>query len=122
MDKTIGERIQALRAEQGYNQKDFCIKAGIVEASLSRYENSKREPKLSTLHKLADALGTTTDYLCGRTDIKYGSIHPVIELDQQSIDIASEIQACKLQGVPKETIITILRQMENVKHGSTQAH
>lgn len=67
---TIGERIIKLRNELDLNQKELAKKAGITEASLSRYENNIREPKGEIIAKIAESLGCSTDYLLGRTDSK----------------------------------------------------
>lgn len=41
---------------------------GISQASYSDYENGIRNMPLPMLDFLADALGTSTDYILGRTD------------------------------------------------------
>lgn len=66
--KSIGERIKALRDSLDLRQKDLADKAGITEATLSRYENNLREPKGEIVSKLAKALNVSTDYLLGSTD------------------------------------------------------
>lgn len=64
----VGDRIEYLRKKLNLTQKQLAEKAGITEASLSRYENNLREPKAEIISKLAIALGTTTDFLLGQTD------------------------------------------------------
>lgn len=62
---TIGKKILYLREVAGMKQKELADKAGITEATLSRYENDLRQPKSDILSKIASALDTTTDYLLG---------------------------------------------------------
>lgn len=46
--KTIGEKIQILREERNLKQKELAELAGITEATLSRYENGKENPKVKS--------------------------------------------------------------------------
>jgi len=71
---TIGNRITLLRNRMGMTQKKLANLADITEASLSRYENGLREPKISTIIKLTKVLDCTVDYLVGKTDIKDGVV------------------------------------------------
>jgi transcriptional regulator with XRE-family HTH domain len=81
--KTIGEKIQILREERNLKQKELAELAGITEATLSRYENGKREPKGEIISKLATVLNVSTDYLLGRNDIATSSIQPKVNLAEQ---------------------------------------
>jgi transcriptional regulator with XRE-family HTH domain len=61
-------RIRELRLALGYSQKEL---GNMVDKSLyavSKWELGEREPSNEDLIKLCDALGTTADYLLGRTD------------------------------------------------------
>lgn len=60
---TIGDKILYLRQKLDMKQKELADKVGITEATLSRYENGKRNPRGDIAAKLAKALGVTTDYL-----------------------------------------------------------
>lgn len=81
--KTIGEKIQILREERNLKQKELAELAGITEATLSRYENGKREPKGEIISKLANVLNVSTDYLLGRNDIITSSVHTKVNLAEQ---------------------------------------
>lgn len=65
---TFGVRIRKLRNMQGITQKQLAEAVGIREATLSRYENSKRETHWEILILIAKALNTNTEYLLGLTD------------------------------------------------------
>lgn len=60
---TIGDKILYLRQKLDMKQKELADKVGITEATLSRYENGKRNPRGDIAAKLAKALDVTTDYL-----------------------------------------------------------
>lgn len=103
--KTIGEKIQILREELNLNQRELADLVGITEATLSRYENNKREPKGLILAKLAKTLNVSTDYLLDETltkKIPYGNHN---ELSQNEIiDIEKEA----------EKIISSIEEMDNL--------
>lgn len=85
MDR-IGKRITELRGKKGLSQKKLAKLTGITEASLSRYENDLREPKICTLVKLSNTLDCTVDYLIGKSTISDGVI-----VSQQNLAYSSEI-------------------------------
>lgn len=56
----IGNQIKHFREKRGMTQKELGEKCGIDAANIRKYESGKQNPKLSTLSKIADALGVTT--------------------------------------------------------------
>ena len=52
----IGRRIRKSRKEQKLRLEDLSFVSGIEPASLSRIENGKRDPRLSTLIRIANRL------------------------------------------------------------------
>lgn len=63
----LGEKIRKLRKEKGMTQKELSAKLGTTPQNLAQYENGKRNPKIETLQKIADALNVNP--LCLRGDI-----------------------------------------------------
>lgn len=51
-----GEKIKLARKRAGLTQKELGEKLGITYQQIGQYENGKRQPKLETLNKIADAL------------------------------------------------------------------
>jgi transcriptional regulator with XRE-family HTH domain len=68
-----GLRIASLRDKMGLTQEELANKVGITRASLSHYENNRREPDYETIHKFADFFKVSIDYLMGRSDDPKGS-------------------------------------------------
>ena len=67
----LSNRLAYLRKKKGITLKEMSRDLGsIKEASLSRYEHGRREPKLDTLVKIANYFDCSVDYLLGRTDQK----------------------------------------------------
>jgi len=58
--RNLGERIRALRTEQGMTLPALADQAGVSKGILSKLENDKESnPSLDTLHKIAVALKAT---------------------------------------------------------------
>ena len=64
----IGARIKALREARGWTQGQLAYKCQTTPAQISRMENNERPgARAVTLALVAQALGTTVDYLVGLT-------------------------------------------------------
>lgn len=57
------ERIKYERKRAGLTQKQLAEKLGTSPQNLAQYENGKRNPKMGTLQKIADALNVPTSSL-----------------------------------------------------------
>ncbi|PSR36835.1 MAG: hypothetical protein C7B44_06900 [Sulfobacillus thermosulfidooxidans] len=64
----LGQRLRAVRKQRGYTQAELADKVGVSQFTLSHYENGTRNPPIDVLTQLADALGTSADYLLGREE------------------------------------------------------
>jgi transcriptional regulator with XRE-family HTH domain len=53
----IGDRLKDLRVEQALTQRELADKAGIGVNTLNRIELNETEPHMTTIRKLAQALG-----------------------------------------------------------------
>lgn len=60
---TLQERIKEQMAEKKISQKELAEMTGLTEASVSKYVNGKREPRIDVILKLAKAFNVSTDYL-----------------------------------------------------------
>ena len=56
---SIGRRVHAIRRARRLTQRAVALRAGVAEPFLSRIENDHAEPSLSTLARLAEALGVS---------------------------------------------------------------
>lgn len=54
---TVGERIQRVRKQQNLTQKELGKRCGIAEPTIRRYELGKLKPKITTVSRIAEALG-----------------------------------------------------------------
>ena len=53
----LAMKLKELRKERGWNQITLAKKAGVSPGYIARLETHRHDPKLSTLIKLAKALG-----------------------------------------------------------------
>lgn len=62
---TFSERILLLREEKKLSQAAAAAEIGITSRTYQRYEAGEREPVVSTLIRMAEFFGVSTDYLVG---------------------------------------------------------
>ena len=60
------ENLKKIREKKGVTQVRLSIAAEVSQETISAYESGKSFPSVETLIKIADFLGTSTDYLIGR--------------------------------------------------------
>lgn len=66
----FSERLIELREKSDLSQVEAAKEFGVVVRAYQRYEYGEREPRLSTLVRMADFYGVSLDYLAGRSDKK----------------------------------------------------
>lgn len=74
------ERLNQLMEEKQISQIELSKKIGVASGSISNYSNGTRLISVDILPKLAKALGTSTDYLLGVSDVKHYSNNELNEL------------------------------------------
>ena len=61
--KKMGNNLKRIRTEKGLSQVDIARQLDVSRGFVSNIESGKRNPTLSTLTRLAKALGVSTDEL-----------------------------------------------------------
>lgn len=54
---SFAENLRRLRNDAGISQEELGSRAGIQMADISRYESGNRDARITTVARLADALG-----------------------------------------------------------------
>jgi len=67
-EEVFKERFAELIQLRGYSQKEIAQRTHLTESAISHYLKGDRVPKGAILLNIANTLGTTTDYLQGKTD------------------------------------------------------
>lgn len=65
-------KLRAIRERKGMTLRALKQASGVAVSSLARFEAGEGDPQLSTLRKLAKALGTTVAELIGEKPWKKG--------------------------------------------------
>lgn len=60
---TIGERIRIARKRAGLNQAALAVRLGVTQPAVANWESGVHDPRRVVLAKLAEALGTSLDWL-----------------------------------------------------------
>lgn len=67
----IGTRILNLLEEEGISRREFAQKLHINYSTVNGYILNRRQPDCEMLFRIADILNSSTDYLIGRSNIKF---------------------------------------------------
>ena len=101
MISSFSERLKELRAEKGIRSEDAAEVFGVSRATLSAYEMGKSVPDLNVLNKMADFYEVSTDYICGRTNVKKSlqADTSSVKLSQSDVDKISELSDSETVGL-----------------------
>jgi transcriptional regulator with XRE-family HTH domain len=97
----IGFQLRRERRVRGLRLKDVADKAGLSQSLISKIENNKTSPSLSTLHRVAKALGTSISALFAADE----SLDEVVQRPQER-PIAGRVQSMvDWDGIEAEIIV-----------------
>lgn len=65
----FSHRLALCMKQHNLNGVELSVLSGVTTATISRYVNGLREPSVSNIILLADALGVSVDYLLGLHDV-----------------------------------------------------
>lgn len=75
---SIGERLRELRISRGLGLRELARRVGVTASLLSQMERGGVNPSVMTLFRLAEALGSTTDYFFGEDRASGRAPEPVV--------------------------------------------
>lgn len=101
---SIGDNIKKLREQKGLSQKELAGLIGVNPAQYGRVENSKVEPTLKTLLKIASALEVSLD------DIVKGKTDPLQEMEVKDKSLADKIRL--IDQLPEDEKATVLKVID----------
>ena len=110
---TIGERLRELRTEQGLTQSDLACKVGVTTTVISNIERGYSGAKSWIIDNIAEYFNVPTDYLLGRTTVRFKSSrnstvfsNRLIELMEKNHITADDLT--EAAGTSKEELQAIL--------------
>lgn len=81
----VGERVAELRRERGLTQESLAERAGVSTETVKKIERRKRNPSLSMLETLANALGVAVGKLTDPSASRIRVEHPSGAIGQQAM-------------------------------------
>lgn len=87
--KEFGKRLKMLREDRDIPMSKLAADVGTTKSGISRYENGKTDPGLTTLIKFAEYFNVTIDWLAGNgniDNIKYADLSKYEIAINKSID------------------------------------
>lgn len=94
----LGENLNRLRRDKGWNQEELADRAGISLGQVSKIERNKDKPKLDTIYSLLNALGCSPNALLN-------------DVSETSVDGRLEMALERLGELPedeKEALINLI--------------
>lgn len=86
------ERLKQLREAKKMTQLSLGMQINASQETISGYEIGRAQPNLDMLVKLADALGTTTDYILGRTDSRVATQFSKSDLSDDEMELLKAVR------------------------------
>lgn len=80
---TVGENIRRLRKERGLTLQQLGDMVGVSEAYIRAYESGRRNPKIGSLEKLADALHVNIEVLTNSDFDGVKAMHRLFQIFRQ---------------------------------------
>lgn len=99
-------KLRELRKIRGFTQQQLADKVGVSNVSLSNYERGAQMPDITTLTRIANALGVSTDTLLGLNE-------PTSDGEQPKT-IEARILASGIDKLPKaqrEQALNVIKAM-----------
>ena len=108
---SVGERICELRKQQNISQVQLAKALGISRQAVSKWENDLAAPDTLNLIKLADLLGTDSEYLATGKHSKIASPPTVLTVVQKVDHVVEKVVE---MPVEVEKIVEVERVVEKV--------
>lgn len=70
----FGRRVRQSREERGWSQGDLARECGLTPSGVAHFEAGRREPRLTSIVRLAEALDISADYLVGISNQPQASV------------------------------------------------
>ena len=86
----LGERLKKVREEKGFTQVQIAKILNVSASTIGMYEQGRRDPDTTTLKKLSEIYGCSSDYLLGSVEEKklYAQITTEMDLDNPDLEKA----------------------------------
>lgn len=87
----FGERLKALLEERDMSQVELSRLLHLGKSTISQYIGGTRNPDITTLKAVAEVFSVSTDFLLGRTEVRWPAVFKEHDLELV-IDRAGELE------------------------------
>ncbi len=101
----FASRIRQVRLQRVLAQSDVARAVGVTETQYGRYERGQSDPTADVLKRIAEALGTSTDYL-----LQGGEVQP--RVDSSFADSSFRQAFQEAEKLPEEDRVVILKLLD----------
>lgn len=109
--ENIAIRIREALHDRNMTQTTLCELTNIPKSTLTRILHDGSDPSFDQIYRIADALGTSIDRLCGRVAEDEVPEKSSVEMADNAMNAYSELISAKdAQIEEKENLIIILRE------------
>lgn len=108
---SIGERISELRKQQNISQGQLAKALDVSRQAVSKWENDQTTPDTINLIRLADLLGTDTEYLATGVHSRINTPPSVVTLVQKVDHVVEKVVE---KPVEVEKVVEVERVIEKV--------
>ena len=89
------ERLIECRKKLGITKQQAAIRMQLSQPAYLRYESGERTPSIHVIYYMAHILGTSADYLTGKTDNPTPNIHYIYEAEKPELfSFVDKIKNC----------------------------
>ena len=96
---SIGARVAERRNEMGLKQRELADMLSVKRETVNQWENGIRQIKGEDIARLADALGTTTDYILRGIKTENLDISRETGLSDKAIEILRKSSTAKADAI-----------------------
>lgn len=94
-DIIIRERLIECRKKLGITKQQAAIRMKLSQPAYLRYESGERTPSIHVIHYMAYVLGTSADYLTGKSDDPTPNSHYIFESETPELfSLVETIKSC----------------------------
>jgi transcriptional regulator with XRE-family HTH domain len=105
----LAQNVRQLRQDRGLTAAELATRSGVAKATLSQIEAARGNPRLETLHDLANALGVSPTELLAPPD----EPHVRVVRRGEGVDISDSVVGGRLvRAIPVEEAVLELYELE----------
>ena len=108
------ERLIECRKKLGITKQQAAIRMQLSQPAYLRYESGERTPSIHVIYYMAHILGTSADYLTGKSDNSAPNCHYIFEEDKPELfSLIDKVKNC--DSDTQKRLMTYFQKMSEQK-------